>query len=64
MLIPPVRLLVDAGAPLEQVALVVADAVGKIRVNPGNFADGRKTFEELVYETDEQYYEERSDREQ
>merc|ERR1719336_2153849 len=42
-----------------KVALVVADAVEKIRVNPGNFADGRKTFDELVYETDEQYYEER-----
>ena len=42
-----------------KVALAVADSVEKIRVNPGNFADGRKTFEELVYETDEQYYEER-----
>ena len=42
-----------------KVALVVADAVEKIRVNPGNFADGRKTFEELVYETDEQYFAER-----
>ena len=45
---------------LNQVALVVADAVEKIRVNPGNFADGRKTFEETVYETDEQYFEERN----
>lgn len=27
------------------VALMVADAFEKIRINPGNFADGRKTFE-------------------
>jgi len=42
-----------------KVALVVADAVEKIRVNPGNFADGRKSFEEILYETDEEYFEER-----
>jgi len=42
-----------------KVALVVADAVEKIRINPGNFADGRKTFEEMMYETDEQYFAER-----
>jgi len=41
------------------VALAVADAVEKIRINPGNFVDGRKTFEEMVYETDEQYFAER-----
>ena len=42
-----------------KVALKVADAVEKIRVNPGNFADGRKTFEEVLYETDEEYFAER-----
>jgi len=42
-----------------KVALAVADAVEKIRINPGNFVDGRKTFEELVYDTDEQYFAER-----
>lgn len=36
-----------------KVALAVADAVEKIRINPGNFVDGRKTFENMVYETDE-----------
>ena len=40
-------------------ALLVADAVEKIRVNPGNFADGRKTFDEVLYETDEEYFAER-----
>lgn len=42
------------------VALMVADAVEKIRINPGNFADGRKDFEEHVYETEEDYFSERS----
>jgi (E)-4-hydroxy-3-methylbut-2-enyl-diphosphate synthase len=42
------------------VALVVADAVEKIRINPGNFADGRKDFEEHVYETEEDYFSERA----
>lgn len=42
------------------VALLVADAVEKIRINPGNFADGRKDFEEKVYETEEDYFSERS----
>ena len=41
------------------VALLVADAVEKIRINPGNFADGRKDFEEHVYETEEDYFSER-----
>jgi (E)-4-hydroxy-3-methylbut-2-enyl-diphosphate synthase len=41
------------------VALLVADAVEKIRINPGNFADGRKDFNEKVYETEEDYYAER-----
>ena len=43
-----------------KVALLVADAVEKIRVNPGNFADGRKSFEEVLYETDEEYFAERA----
>jgi (E)-4-hydroxy-3-methylbut-2-enyl-diphosphate synthase len=41
------------------VALMVADAVEKIRINPGNFADGRKDFEEHIYETEEDYFSER-----
>jgi hypothetical protein len=43
-----------------KVALAVADAVEKVRINPGNFVDGRKTFENLVYETDEEYFRERA----
>ena len=38
------------------VALVVADPVEKNRINPGNFVDGRKTFENTVYETDDDYF--------
>lgn len=33
------------------VALRVADAFEKVRVNPGNFADGIKSFENKVYNT-------------
>lgn len=32
------------------VAMMVAEAFEKIRINPGNFADGRKTFEEINYD--------------
>jgi (E)-4-hydroxy-3-methylbut-2-enyl-diphosphate synthase len=42
-----------------KVALMVAEAVEKIRINPGNFADGRKDFTEKVYETEEDYFQER-----
>ena len=42
-----------------KVALLVADAVEKIRINPGNFADGRKDFDEKVYETEADYIQER-----
>jgi (E)-4-hydroxy-3-methylbut-2-enyl-diphosphate synthase len=42
-----------------KVALMVADCLEKIRINPGNFADGRKDFEEHVYETDDDYFQER-----
>mmetsp|Transcript_20976 Transcript_20976/g.35816 ORF Transcript_20976/g.35816 Transcript_20976/m.35816 type:complete len:751 (+) Transcript_20976:58-2310(+) len=41
------------------VAQLVADAVEKIRINPGNFADGRKDFEEKVYESEADYVKER-----
>jgi len=41
------------------VAQLVADAVEKIRINPGNFADGRKDFEEKVYESESEYVKER-----
>ena len=43
-----------------KVAKMVAECFDKIRVNPGNFADGRKTFEEVLYETDEEYFAERA----
>jgi (E)-4-hydroxy-3-methylbut-2-enyl-diphosphate synthase len=32
------------------IAMMVADAFEKIRINPGNFADGRKTFEVINYD--------------
>jgi len=38
-----------------KVAMMVAECFDKIRVNPGNFADGRKKFEDILYETDEEY---------
>ncbi|KAK9843665.1 hypothetical protein WJX81_001770 [Elliptochloris bilobata] len=37
------------------VALMVADAFEKIRINPGNFADGRKTFEVINYDDPAQF---------
>lgn len=36
-------------------ALAVADAFEKIRINPGNFVDGRKTFEEINYDDESQF---------
>jgi len=42
-----------------KVAMMVAEALEKIRINPGNFADGRKDFEEKIYETEEDYITER-----
>lgn len=42
-----------------KVALLVAEALEKIRINPGNFADGRKDFKEKIYETEEDYITER-----
>ena len=38
-----------------KVALMVADALEKIRINPGNFADGTKDFEEKIYESEADY---------
>jgi len=38
-----------------KVAMTVADCLDKIRINPGNFADGRKKFEDILYETDAEY---------
>ncbi len=43
-----------------KVALLVAEAFEKIRVNPGNFADGRKSFEEIDYDDPAQFEEERA----
>jgi (E)-4-hydroxy-3-methylbut-2-enyl-diphosphate synthase len=37
------------------VAMRVADAFEKVRVNPGNFADGIKSFENKVYNTREEF---------
>jgi len=42
-----------------KVAIMVADCLEKIRINPGNFADGRKDFEEKIYETEEDYFSDR-----
>mmetsp|Transcript_12578 Transcript_12578/g.25128 ORF Transcript_12578/g.25128 Transcript_12578/m.25128 type:complete len:768 (-) Transcript_12578:77-2380(-) len=42
------------------VSQMVADALEKIRINPGNFADGRKDFDDHLYETEEDYTNERS----
>jgi 4-hydroxy-3-methylbut-2-en-1-yl diphosphate synthase IspG/GcpE len=43
-----------------QPKVLLADALEKIRINPGNFADGRKDFEEKVYETEEDYAQDRN----
>ena len=43
-----------------KVAIKTAEAVEKIRINPGNFADGRKQDEdEVSYETDEDFLRDR-----
>jgi len=44
-----------------KVALKVADYVDKVRVNPGNFADGRKSFDTLSELTDEDIKEARAE---
>merc|ERR1719436_1198034 len=43
-----------------KVAMVVADYVDKVRVNPGNFADGRKSFDTITELTDEDVREARA----
>lgn len=40
------------------VASMVAECFEKIRVNPGNFVDGRKKFDEKVYDDDSQFKQE------
>ena len=42
-----------------KVAMMVAEAVEKIRINPGNFVAGQKDFEDHIYETEEDYFSER-----
>lgn len=37
------------------VALMVAECFEKIRVNPGNYADGRKTFEVINYDDPKEF---------
>lgn len=39
--------------------MLVADAFEKIRINPGNFSDGRKTFEEMTYDDPKAFVAER-----
>eukprot|EP00195_Chlamydomonas_chlamydogama_P017274 CAMPEP_0202902060 /NCGR_PEP_ID=MMETSP1392-20130828/16134_1 /ASSEMBLY_ACC=CAM_ASM_000868 /TAXON_ID=225041 /ORGANISM="Chlamydomonas chlamydogama, Strain SAG 11-48b" /LENGTH=702 /DNA_ID=CAMNT_0049588743 /DNA_START=163 /DNA_END=2271 /DNA_ORIENTATION=+ len=41
------------------VAMMVAECFEKIRINPGNFADGRKTFETINYDDPAQFAAER-----
>lgn len=38
-----------------QVAMIVAEAFEKIRINPGNFADGRKSFKVINYDDPKQF---------
>ena len=40
------------------VANMVAECFEKIRINPGNFVDGRKRFDEKVYDDDSQFKQE------
>ncbi len=35
--------------------MAVAEAFEKIRINPGNFVDGRKTFDEINYDDESQF---------
>ena len=42
-----------------KVAMMLAECLQKIRINPGNFADVWKDFEENVYETEEDHISER-----
>ncbi|AFZ79641.1 4-hydroxy-3-methylbut-2-en-1-yl diphosphate synthase, putative [Theileria equi strain WA] len=38
-----------------KVALLAADVYDKVRVNPGNYVDGRKNWDMKVYETEEEF---------
>ncbi|ORM40925.1 putative 4-hydroxy-3-methylbut-2-en-1-yl diphosphate synthase [Babesia sp. Xinjiang] len=40
-----------------KVALMAAEIFDKVRVNPGNYVDGRKDWEEKVYNTEEEFRE-------
>ena len=42
------------------IAMMVAECFEKIRINPGNFADGRKTFDVINYDDPKQFAEERA----
>lgn len=42
-----------------KVAMLVADCFEKIRVNPGNFVDGAKKFDEINYDDPSQFEAER-----
>nr|AJR27235.1 1-hydroxy-2-methyl-2-(E)-butenyl 4-diphosphate synthase [Haematococcus lacustris] len=42
------------------VAMMVAEAFEKVRINPGNFADGRKTFETINYDDPAEFEAERA----
>lgn len=42
------------------IAMAVAECLEKIRINPGNFADGRKTFEVINYDDPKQFEEEKA----
>lgn len=42
------------------VAMMVAECFEKVRINPGNFADGRKTFEVINYEDPKQFEDEQA----
>lgn len=44
-----------------KVALAVAEAFEKIRINPGNFADGRKSFEVINYDDPAQFTKEQEE---
>eukprot|EP01024_Parvocaulis_polyphysoides_P012080 TRINITY_DN14310_c0_g1_i11.p1 TRINITY_DN14310_c0_g1~~TRINITY_DN14310_c0_g1_i11.p1 ORF type:complete len:744 (-),score=153.62 TRINITY_DN14310_c0_g1_i11:169-2118(-) len=41
------------------IAMLVADAFEKIRINPGNFVDGAKKFDNIIYDDESQFEEER-----
>ncbi|CAM9578221.1 unnamed protein product, partial [Pylaiella littoralis] len=38
-----------------KIAMQVAESFEKIRINPGNFVDGKKTFDEYVYDSKEEF---------